>query len=360
MNTQTKIILFSSGVLAIVFVVTILFATRVIQSEAEKTREAMSDAAGSIAADSLQQTIDTATNSGQDLADELGTTAKTVFGEIRDILRETPTASERSETTQRPPRKDERTVLRPSEEDHKRVDPASLVGELFKTGQEVTRSIDQALQDVLKLDAGEERVLGRKLNQLILSQHPVIRNKALASKIAALADPFLRQRRRADIEYTFVVLDDPEVNAFAHLGGYVYVNRGLLEFVENEGELRFVLGHEIAHVDLGHCVEQMTYTARASEVVGDIGATLVQAGYQAIALGYSEDKEFEADARSFELLRADQPSVIRFLQRLATIEPEAVTGDSGDAVGVAIQEIEGHFRTHPPTRSRITALGRLD
>jgi predicted Zn-dependent protease len=60
------------------------------------------------------------------------------------------------------------------------------------------------------------------------------------------------------------VVASAEVNAFALLGGQVFVTRGMLGFVESEAELAAVLGHEIAHVDLRHCVERYQYEYRSA------------------------------------------------------------------------------------------------
>ncbi len=359
MSKPTRIIVVSVLILATGFVTATLIVVQAIQSEAEKTRQAMSEAAESAVAGGVNQAIDSASRNGKEIAFELGDSAEKVFGEIREILKQTPRTSkpESSESSKGNNRTQEAAPV--ETRGFEPMNPGRLLGELFKTGREVTRSIDKVLQEAVQLEATEELQLGDQLHELISSQQAMIRDPELSSRLGLLAQPFLRNRNRTEINYKFSVLDDPEVNAFAHLGGYVYVNRGLLEFIDNEGELAFVLGHEIAHVDLRHCVEQMTYSARASEVAGDFGATLVQLGYQTIALGYTEDKEFEADARSYAFLGKDRRSAIEFLTKLSAIEPERPRQTSADAVEVAVSEIDDHFATHPPTRSRIVALQQL-
>ncbi len=357
MSKQTRVILVSALVVAAGFVAAAMIVVRAIKNEADKTRQAMSEATVS---GGVNQAIDAAISGGKEIAVELGDSAESVFGEISEILKQT-SRSPRSES-QKTGKNDSGTSGASSEEPRsaEHIDPGDLVGELFKTGREVTRSLDKVLQGAVQLDSAEERKIGDQLHELISSQQPMIRDAKLTARLTSLAEPFLRERDRMDISYTFSVLDDSQVNAFAHLGGYVYVNRGLLEFVDNEGQLAFVLGHEIAHVDLRHCVEQMTYTARASQVAGDLGATLAQLGYQTIALGYSEDKEFEADARSYACLGKARPSAIQFLTKLSDIEPERPLRTSTDAMDVAIGEIDDHFATHPPTRARIVALQELN
>ena len=69
-------------------------------------------------------------------------------------------------------------------------------------------------------------------------------------------------RPRDSDRLTIVIIASDEVNAFAHLGGYVYLHKGMLDFAESDAELQFVLAHEIAHIELGHCARKVTYAAR--------------------------------------------------------------------------------------------------
>ena len=340
-----------------------------IRQEGQKTRDEMNKIADSAvqkgmgqaidaAAETPGKLVDTVSERSQRLADELGSTAKVVFGEMRDILRERNEQSPSNETQTVPSSNASDDQVIPSKGAKESV-PSHLIGEMFRTGREVARSMDRIGQDALKLDAAEERQLGESLNQLICSDHRILNEPRISTRLAGLAESFLNQRKRGDIDYTFVVIDDPEINAFAHVGGFVYVHTGLLDFVGDEGELRFVLGHEIAHVDLGHCVEQMTYASRVSQGAGEFGGSLVQLAYRTIALGYSEDKEFEADAWAYSGLGDDQPSALRFLQRLEEkeTEPQVERGDKS-LLDVAVQEVENHFRTHPPTTERLMRLRR--
>ena len=340
-----------------------------IRHEGKQTRDEMNEIADSAVHNGMGQAIDAATETpgklmdsvserSKRLADEFGSTAKVVFGEMRDILRErkeqSPSDETQTTTSSTAPSDQPRRTRK-----EKNSAPVNLIGELFRTGHEVVRSLDRIGQEVLKLDTAEERELGESLNQLICTEHHILKEPEISTRLARLAASFLNQRKRSEIDYTFVVIDDPEINAFAHVGGFVYVHTGLLEFVDNEGELRFVLGHEIAHVDLGHCVEQITYATRVSQGAGELGGSLVQIAYKTIALGYSEDMEFEADAWAYTGLGDDQPSALRFLQRLAEKEtqPQVEHGDK-TALDAAVQEVENHFRTHPPTMERLSRLGR--
>ncbi|MCZ6607027.1 MAG: M48 family metalloprotease, partial [Alphaproteobacteria bacterium] len=110
-----------------------------------------------------------------------------------------------------------------------------------------------------------------------------------------------------DLPYTFTILNDDKVNAFALPGGYVYITRGLLALAENEAEMAGVLAHEIGHVAARHTAERYS-TAMATNLglmlLGAIGSSaglpsgvgrIIGFGAQAALQGYSREQELEAD-----------------------------------------------------------------
>lgn len=111
--------------------------------------------------------------------------------------------------------------------------------------------------------------------------------------------------------WTFTVLDNPTINAFALPGGYVYVTRGLIALANDEAELAGVIGHEIGHVTAGHGAQRQTRSTVAqigvlAAVIGAAaagleGPALDAVGQMGSAVGagmlasYSRTQEFEAD-----------------------------------------------------------------
>ena len=179
--------------------------------------------------------------------------------------------------------------------------------DLFKLGLGVIKAADEVGQGVLGLSTEEETKVGAELNKLIARQLKVYEDKATWERVRKLAEPFLQARKRKTINYHFTLLAASETNAFSHLGGYVYLNRGILKFAGSDAELQFVLGHEIAHIDLGQCTRKVTYAARAAQVAGDFGkdiAPLVQAAYGVVAVGFSQTEEFAADEWAYRIMRA--------------------------------------------------------
>lgn len=198
-----------------------------------------------------------------------------------------------------------------------------------------------------------------------------VRVAQAAQSTAGGADPRLIFR--------FFVLDDPDANAFAVPGGYVYVTRGLLALLNNEDELAAVLGHEIAHVADGHALKA-SHTAGRSAMLGGLGTMglsvlsvitfnpllmgLAATGDTATAIGagiyeqgYSRDIELAADriGRSYGSLAGyDSAAITRVL---LSFEQEAQWGEvRAKARGIKPQPVWGVFAGHPENKQRIDAL----
>lgn len=239
-----------------------------------------------------------------------------------------------------------------------------LVTKVFDFGRDLAESVDEIGQEVFQLSVEEENQLGREVTRLVGMQQHLLRNRNIENRLRRLAQPFVAQRSRKKIEYTFRVIDDPELNAFAHLGGHVYVTKGMLDFVNNDTELQFVLAHEVAHVDLKHCVQQVTYAARAGQVTGELGGSLAQVAYTAISLGHSEEREFAADKWAYDSMQQlghSQQETLVMLRRFAEYERSKNVGqprrEPENAVDKTVQEIQDHLRSHPPTDDRVNRLG---
>jgi len=254
----------------------------------------------------------------------------------------------------------------PRQRETRPEDPADMVGRLFDLGHEVVRSIDEIGQDALALSEVEEREVSARVQKLVAKQNKILRAPRVVRRLQNLARPLLLHREHEGIKYTISVLDEEKVNAFAHVGGYLYVTKGLLRVVTDDGELQFVLAHEIGHVDMKHCTRLITYAARASEFGGEVGSNLAQLAYTAIALGYSEDQEFEADRYGLLALQRvgrDGNDAVTCLRRLAKhfdSEPQGSQPDRlPDTVRRTVEETAAHFRSHPPTQERIERLEEL-
>jgi len=195
----------------------------------------------------------------------------------------------------------------------------------------------------------------------------IIENEALSNYVAKVGGKMIAQTDRADELWTVSVLDTPVVNAFAVQGGYVYVTRGLLAIANNEAELAGVLGHEIAHIVLGHGEERKKQENKVGigVVIGTVLGGILGGGEGAadaielsakLAKGYmashSKAQEFEADNLGVRLLaKAGYRPLAEadFLDQLSAKEALElkVSGQQYNPNRVDF------FATHPATGKRI-------
>ena len=110
----------------------------------------------------------------------------------------------------------------------------------------------------------QEVQMGAEYAQQINQQLPLIRDAEANRYITVLGDSLARLADNRGLDWHFHIVDDPSINAFAVPGGYIYVNKGLIERTANLSELAGVLAHEIAHVTRRHSMDQMAKAERAN------------------------------------------------------------------------------------------------
>ncbi|NDJ20496.1 M48 family metalloprotease [Nostoc sp. B(2019)] len=197
------------------------------------------------------------------------------------------------------------------------------------------------------ISAQEEVQLGKEINQqLVNSEIQLYRNQNVNRYVNQIGQKLAANSTRPDIPYTFQVVQDESVNAFATMGGYVYVTTGLLKAADNEAQLASVIAHEIGHIASRHSIEQMRQRAIARGVATAAGlerSTAVQIGVDlALRRPNSRQDEFEADQKGLRTLgRAGyaQSAMIAFMQKL-----------------LQQRSLPSFLSTHPATSDRITAL----
>lgn len=207
----------------------------------------------------------------------------------------------------------------------------------------------------------EEMAMGRSSAEEIEKTQPVLRDDALQAYVEKVGQRVAQASRRQQLQYHFRVVDSPAVNAFSLPGGYVYVDRGLLDFVETESELAGVLGHEVGHVVAYHSmndvarrwlVDRVMYEGQMAGLLNDqqIHDVLKQYGGPALLFvdrKFSREEENEADLLGLHnAARAgwDPGGLVAFLRRLIR-------------VGANQDLFELLMRRHPLPEDRVDALG---
>jgi predicted Zn-dependent protease len=154
------------------------------------------------------------------------------------------------------------------------------------------------------MSPAQEQQIGAEADQQIVAQYGLYQDQAVSTYVEQMGQKVAAHAENPGYPFTFRVLDSPVINAFALPGGYVYVTRGLLAYLENDAQLAVVLGHEIGHVTARHAAKQYTQAQIANIGLG-LGSVLfeevrpflgaVQTGLQLLFLKNSRDNESQSD-----------------------------------------------------------------
>ncbi len=220
-------------------------------------------------------------------------------------------------------------------------------------------------KDFVMMSEQQEIALGQSADADVRKQYRVYANPALQSYVNRVGQKLAEHSHRPNIHYTFTVLDSPEINAFALPGGYVYITRGILAYLNSEAEMAAVLGHEIGHVTARHGVRQQS-AAQATSLGISIASIFVpqlnsQAGHDlsntlgsALLSGYGRDHELESDRLGAQYLARseyDPQAMIRVIGVLKN--QELFDAQIAKQEGREPSHYHGTFATHPDNDTRL-------
>lgn len=180
------------------------------------------------------------------------------------------------------------------------------------TAQEAAKEAaktEEAEETTLKRSERKQVEIGRKSHQQIIAKHGLYRDPEIQAYIQRIGERLAAVSNNTNFPYTFTVLDDPEVNAFALPGGFIYITRGMLAHLNSESQLAAVLGHEIAHVTERHA-QRAKNRGTALNVLGAVGTVATGMPVHEVAglttdlylRGYSRGFELDADALGAEYM----------------------------------------------------------
>lgn len=203
---------------------------------------------------------------------------------------------------------------------------------------------------------------GEELHREMLTSIGLYDDPELAEYIGRLISEIVSVSEMAGEHFTFTLLDSQDVNAFATEGNYVYVNRGLLNYVGNEAQLVSILGHEVAHITQKH-VTSMPIKAGGAKFVTWLAAALSgsQEVYQAgtayansLLKGHGRDNELEADesaARYMVKLGYDPEEMLNMLTTMKDLE--TLQKARAAQAGAPRRTYHGIFSSHPRSDMRL-------
>src|SRR6266567_3326693 len=201
----------------------------------------------------------------------------------------------------------------------------------------------------------QEVAIGRQNAGEINAQLPIVTDPTISGYIQAVGESIAGKTSRSDLDWHFYVVNSKQVNAFALPGGFVYVNRGLIESADRLDELTGTLGHEIGHVVQRHSVKQMESAQKANlgVVVVCTLTSICHSGLAQAAVQVGGSALFARYSRLDEL-QADSEAVVNVAR--AGYSPQGIT----DLFQVLLKEreyrptqVEGWFASHPLEETRI-------
>ena len=217
-------------------------------------------------------------------------------------------------------------------------------------------------QDFVMMSESQELAMGRQANAQISQQMPMVDDAALQAYVQKVGEELARNSHRSTLEYHFQVVDSADINAFALPGGYIYMNRGLMAYLNSEAELAAVLGHEIGHVTARHGVRQQSM-AMGSNLLGQlvtIGTGIPAAGDlsnmfgTALVKGYGRDMELEADGLGAQYLARTGYRPDAVLDVLGVLkDQDTFAREQAAAQGKQIETYHGLFASHPTHDQRL-------
>jgi len=204
----------------------------------------------------------------------------------------------------------------------------------------------------------QEIRLGQELDAEVRREMGVYEDSKLQAYVEDVGLRLAKQSQRPNLPWHFTVVDSPAINAFALPGGYIYITRGIMPFLDNEAQLAGVLGHEIGHVTARHAAQQYTRASATSigVLIGSIFVPgvapfgdLAQAGLGVAFMKFSRGDELQADALGAEYAAAggwDPAQVPAFLTTLSRVDE--LSDHSGTPNWLA---------THPQPEDRVAKVG---
>ncbi|WP_299772779.1 M48 family metalloprotease [uncultured Pseudoteredinibacter sp.] len=219
--------------------------------------------------------------------------------------------------------------------------------------------------DVVFRSESSEIKKGQEVHDKLLQSTPLYQDEKLNRYVNEVGQKLAAVSDRPELNYQFFIVDSPDVNAFAVPGGFVYINRGLIAYLENEAQLAAILGHEIAHITARHSVRQesaatgaktlsiltaiLTRSAEVGEATGLYASAAVQ--------GYGRDMELEADGLGAKYLSAAGYPAKAMYEVIAILKDHEVYQKRlARASGRKATAYHGVFSSHPRNDKRLQKL----
>ncbi|HET7564026.1 MAG TPA: M48 family metallopeptidase [Gemmatimonadaceae bacterium] len=231
----------------------------------------------------------------------------------------------------------------------------------FAAGAALALTLTTSVTACATISTQQEVQLGQQYAQQVNAQLPIVQDAEANRYINVLGDSIAKLSDPRNLDWHFFIVNTDEVNAFALPGGFIYVNRGLIERATKMDELAGVLGHEIGHVIMRHSVKQMQQQQQANIGVtlaciltsvcnSQLGQAAIQVGGTALFAKFSREDEAQADevAVTYVTRAGIDPRGLPDMFQILLNEQQSQPG-----------ALDAWFATHPTEQSRIADVNAL-
>lgn len=221
--------------------------------------------------------------------------------------------------------------------------------------------------DLVLMSEKEEIKIGTEMHEELIKGGAAYPDPEVQAYVNRIGQKLAKVSDRPDLEYTFTVIDDENINAFATPGGFVYINRGLMMYLDNEAELAGVLGHEIGHITARHSVRQQTagmtnsVLAGAAYILTGSADVADASNYYGTSLvrGYGREHELEADSEGAAYMHRAGYDPNQLLEVIGVLkDQERYSRTKAKEAGKRPQTYHGLFSTHPRNDKRLQQVVR--
>lgn len=229
-----------------------------------------------------------------------------------------------------------------------------LLSTVFVSGCYTEYNIATREEETFYYSTDKEVQMGQSIAKEVESKYKLVDDPLIQKRVEDIGKKIASVCDRKEIDYHFKVLDEEEVNAVSLPGGFIYVNKGLIDKVDNDDELAAVLAHEVGHIVARHSIKKlqamMGYSIlrilTAAIPQGSQIGNAADIAFTELMLGYSREDELLADqlgARYTKLAGYNSRAMIEFLEKLQEINRRKPL------------QPKSYFKTHPyvPDRIRI-------
>ncbi|MEX1032006.1 MAG: M48 family metalloprotease [Cellvibrionaceae bacterium] len=231
--------------------------------------------------------------------------------------------------------------------------------------------------DFVLMSESREIEIGKEMHEKLMASAPVYDSEELQAYVNEIGQKIAQRADRPDLSYTFTIIDSPDINAFALPGGFVYINRGLIGYLQSEAQLAAVLAHEIGHITARHGVRRdsaqkgagvgtgilsvLSVLTTGTNVVGDVAGLYASAA----VMGYGREMELEADRFGAQYLYTSGYDPQAMVEVIGVLKDhERFMRLKAQDQGQKRQTYHGVFSSHPRNDQRlrevVDAAGKLE